>query len=135
MKWPALVLVVLVAACNRSTPPPAKLAWLTDEVAAFGRARKEHKLVLIDFAATWSVPSEELDRTLASAEVAPVLDTRYVLLRLDVSNDTEADQEARKRYSASTLPQIVVVDAQGVVHGRIETIREPPALRKQLEQF
>lgn len=130
----ALVAAAFACACNRSPAPP-KLVWLADEEAAYDRARKENKLVLVEFAATWAGQTGELEHNLAAPEVAQVLSARYILLRLDVSNATDADEYAKQRFKVTSVPQLVVTDGYGIERGRLDHVEEPAQLRALLERL
>jgi hypothetical protein len=58
---------------------------LTDEETAFAEARTSGKLLLIDYQATWSVPSMEMSASLEALQ--PYLDGVFVPLRIDVSRE------------------------------------------------
>ncbi len=115
--------LVLGLACS-STAPVAP--WTTDEVAGFSQARIANKAVLIDFPASWSMPSVELSSLLdtLSAEI----DRDFVRVRLDVSDVDRADK-LRERYQIGVLPLAVMVDLDGTVLGRIDQVLDVGMLR------
>lgn len=123
----ALALCVVVGCSS----PAAKLEWQTDEVTAFAKARIEHKAVLLDLVATWSVPSVELDRMAhqLDATIAP----SFVAVRIDVSEETDAVAQLRERYHANALPTILLVDLDGSVLARIDTLGTIDELRATIE--
>jgi thiol:disulfide interchange protein len=135
---PHIVITLLVAAVAFGailvvrwalTPKPPR-AWLTDETAAFALARGEHKGVLIDFAADWSVPSVEMSATLDN--LRSEIDRDFVRLRVDVSDQSAADEAMQRRYSATTNPAIVFVDASGKHLGQILHYAEEREIRDAL---
>jgi len=95
--------------------PPGR--WFADESLAFERARDEHKAVVIDLTATWSVPSVEMSRKLDNLE--EVLDRDFIRLRIDVSNQDERTESIRLRYDAETMPVVLFVDVNGTVLARV----------------
>jgi thiol:disulfide interchange protein len=44
---------------------------------------------------------------------------RYVLLKIDVSEDTERDRELQDKYGAKQLPQLVLLDPAGREAARV----------------
>ena len=117
----AFGVIVLV---KRITSPDPPAPWLTDEAAAFAKARETHKAVLIDLSATWSLPSEEMSRSLD--KLAPVIDRDFVRLRIDISNGND---DLRDRYGAATIPAVVMVTTDGRVLRRITELLDTEQLR------
>ena len=95
--------------------PPGR--WFADESLAFERARDEHKAVVIDLTATWSVPSVETSHLLDKLEEE--LDRDFIRLRLDVSNQDPSTESIRLRYDAQTTPVVLFLDTHGTVLARV----------------
>ena len=91
--------------------------WLADEALAFERARDEHKGVVIDLTATWSVPSVETSHLLDKLDEE--LDRDFIRLRLDVSNQDPSTESIRLRYDAQTTPVVLFLDTHGTVLARV----------------
>jgi thiol:disulfide interchange protein len=109
-------------------PAASALAWVSDEKRAFDQAKTDHKGVLVAFDAEWCVPCKELNQRLANDQVKPVIQSSFVPLKLDVTNDTEANQAVRTRYGASSLPTLVFVSTDGAVLGRVTELSDTPRL-------
>jgi len=116
-------LAIFLIACSHAAAPE----WATDERAAFDRARAEHKGVMVELYATWSVPCEEMDHTLRGARVAAALHD-FVPVKLDVSNDSDEVAALRARYHSQMLPEVVFVATDGNVIGRISHLVDEPEL-------
>lgn len=100
--------------------PRHHLPYLTDEVAAFEKARAEHKFVMIDFSAEWCAPCQAMERAFGTDDVYTAITANFVPLKFDVTKDTEANNEKKARYSAETLPAVLFIDpADGTVLQRI----------------
>ena len=106
--------------------PKHRVPWLHDESVAFEQARTQHKGVVIDFAASWCIPCEELELTWGDDDVyAAVLD-KFVPLQLTDNILSDSDLEvARKNYGVDTWPGAVFVTVDGKVLGRVKHLIEP----------
>ncbi len=123
--WTLVVMYTL--AC--STRGPSQLTWETDEAAAFDKARKARKAVLIDLTAKWAMPSVELSRLLDADELATMIDANFVPLRVDVSEDSDRIESLRRRYGSTILPSVIAVDRNGAMLGRLTKLVGMPELR------
>ncbi|MGE5183753.1 MAG: thioredoxin family protein [Acidobacteriota bacterium] len=123
--------VVIALACGCRSDKPAKLAWATDEKAAFERARAEHTGVMIELYASWAMPCEELGRELHGERVAAALRGTFVPVRIDVTND---NGDIQARYGAKTLPAVLFVTTDGTVRARIDRVIEEPAVIATIER-
>jgi len=104
---------------------PAGGAWVHPaEAAAFAKAAKEGKGVMIDFSADWCTPCAELELTFADADVYRELTDHFVHLKIDVSKGTDEDDDLQDRYHAQTLPAVVFLDPDGVEVGRVSRFLE-----------
>ena len=101
------------------TPARPETWWLTDEAVAFARARARNKPVLVDYQATWSVPSMEMSSSLE--ELRPHLEGAFIPLRVDVS-DEPFEQ-----------PGIAFVDTDGKVLARIKHMAGTDEIRRTAE--
>jgi thiol:disulfide interchange protein DsbD len=134
----ALVLAGCLGAWTWKLTPKLHLPWTTDEKAAFAQARAENKGVMVDFAATWCTPCEEMELTFGDEEVHAAITQSFVTLKLDVSHETAEDKRLQQNYGAQTLPAVIFMDTKGNVLGRVKTLIEPdemldvvrPAARK-----
>jgi thiol:disulfide interchange protein DsbD len=105
--------------------PPTHLPWLYDEQAAFAQASAEGKGVLIDFAASWCAPCQQLEATFGVAQVHAAISDAFVLLKVDVSRDSAASEAQKQRFDAPNLPAVRLVDAERAVIGQIDDEVEP----------
>jgi thiol:disulfide interchange protein len=91
-----------------------------DEQAAFAKANAEGKGVLIDFAASWCAPCQELEATFGSAEVSAAISDAFVPLKVDVSRGSAVSEAQKQRFDAPNLPAVRLVDAERAIIGRID---------------
>ena len=88
---------------ERTSPAPEPVA------SALSAAKREGKLVFLDFWAEWCAPCKVLEKkTIADPRIQDFL-SQHVFLRVD----TDADPEAAQYFDAFGLPTIVVLSAGG----------------------
>ncbi len=111
-----------------------KLDWVHDEELAFAQARADGKAVMIDFAADWCSPCKKLEIVFAKPEVFTLLEERFVPLKYDVSNGTDADEAAQTKWAAETLPAVIFVDASGRELARVKDLVEAEEMVAVIER-
>jgi thiol:disulfide interchange protein DsbD len=106
-----------------------QLTWLRGEPAAMADARARHRPALLDFYADWCLPCKELElKTLDAPEVMHELE-RFTLGKVDNTKDDDPEVVAlQKRYDASTLPTLVLMDSNGQVVERVRKVISPAEL-------
>lgn len=99
--------------------PKGELPWFAKEPEAIASAKQAGSPMLIDFTADWCGACKKLARdTFMDPEVRSELD-RFVLLRVDATNDDDpAWVEAQHRYKVAGLPTVIVIDSAGVEKAR-----------------
>lgn len=121
-----VVLVVAAAygAWDWMKTPRQRLPWVKDEAAAFTMARTAKKGVMVDFSATWCGPCEDFELTFGDSDVYDAITSNFVPLKLDVSEASDENLALRERYKATTLPAVILLDAEGNVLNRINRLVE-----------
>lgn len=99
---------------TRSISSHVELRWFNSEDEALKIAAAEHRPVLIDFWAEWCEACKKMDRsTFSDAEAIKALkDANFVLLRLDVTESSDAADQLLARYGIQSLPSVVLIPAQ-----------------------
>ena len=115
--------------------PSAAPATASDPAAALAAAKKENKPALVVFCAKWVAACGELSHVLAEPGVKKPLDERFVVARVDVSNEDDATTKERmKRFAVKGLPCMVVFDRKGKEVGRESGSLDAARLAKLLER-
>lgn len=114
-----------------------KIEWMHDEAAALAKAKAEGKHVLIDFFAEWCAACKELDKfTFTDPRVREVVAAKFVPLKVDGTEDTDAVTALQSKYGVVGLPLVTVVGPDGVQlkDPRIEGFLEAEKFLKELEK-
>jgi thiol:disulfide interchange protein DsbD len=103
------------AASARSRAQGDRLAWHfhQDEVAALAEARAQGRPVIIDFWADWCTACKELDKTAWADPRVQAAAQRFVTLKMDGTNDTDAFQRVFDKYGVVGMPTVIFIDASG----------------------
>jgi protein disulfide-isomerase len=107
----------------------AEAVWLTDLPAAQAKAKKENKLVLLDFTGSdWCAPCIALKkRVLTSKEFNAYAKENLVLVEVDfprrkkqAADQQRVNEELSKKYNIESFPTLVVLDVDGKELARAE---------------
>jgi thiol:disulfide interchange protein DsbD len=89
------------------------LAWLGDEASALALAKKEGRPVIIDFWADWCTACKELDKIAWADPRVREEAARFVTLKLDGTEGTDAFQKVTEKYGIVGMPTVVFIDPRG----------------------
>jgi thioredoxin 1 len=84
---------------------------------ALAAAGKQHKNVLLDFGGNWCLDCHVLDNAFHQPRIAPLLDSNYILVHVDVGK-YEKNLDLAKKYHVDLekgVPSLAVLDAKGNV--------------------
>ena len=96
-------------------PAGPHLDWVYDEAEGFEIAKREDKLVMLDFYASWCAACKELDHlTYADPVVASRL-ADYVNVKLDFTRTSETTKALTEKYQIPGLPVVIFLDADETV--------------------
>jgi thiol:disulfide interchange protein DsbD len=89
------------------------LAWLGDESTALALAKREGRPVIIDFWADWCTACKELDRIAWADPRVQAEAGRFVALKLDGSDGSDAFQKLSEKYGIVGMPTVIFIDPHG----------------------
>jgi thiol:disulfide interchange protein len=88
------------------------IAWRTNLDAALYESKQTGKPVLIDFTASWCPPCQVMKHEVwPDARVRDAVNASFIPVMADV--DATEGSDAASRYAVSTIPTILVTDAEG----------------------
>jgi thioredoxin-related protein len=141
MKKTLMVMVSALALVSASAGE-----WQTDAAKAQAQAKKENKLVLLDFTGSdwcgWCIKFKK--DVLDTPEFKAYADKNLVLVEVDFPRKTKlsaeqakANNELKKKYKVSGFPTFVILDGDGTEVGRQVGYAKggPEAFTKKLDGF
>lgn len=94
---------------------PAKLAWLTSEEEGIARVKATGKPMMVDFTAAWCAACKQLERdTFSHPDVRAAL-ADFVLVKIDLTEETPEGAELQKKYKSMSLPTVAFVTPDGKI--------------------
>ncbi len=92
----------------------SELKWLKSEPEAYTLAANEQKPIFVDGWADWCVACKEMDKTTFHDErVISLLKDKWVFVKLDLTESSEANEALAAKYEMSGLPTMVLIPADG----------------------
>ncbi|WP_418645568.1 thioredoxin family protein [Tenacibaculum insulae] len=105
--------------------------WMTSFKDAKKLSVATNKLILIDFWATWCGPCKRMESdTWNKPEVEEILNA-YVPLKIDI----DVFRKISNKYSANTIPYILIVDANGEVIYNEKGYKDKNEMLKVLKRY
>lgn len=94
-------------------PPAPQIGWETEAADLSARAARERRPVIVDFGATWCTACEELAHRTFTDEAVRREARRFVAVKVDATEETEATQALHRRYNVRGLPTVIAFDSRG----------------------
>ena len=94
-----------------------KIAWIKSLDKAFKEAKKQKKILVVDFFATWCGPCKALDRqTFSDPRVTKLLGDSFVAAKIDV----DTDRVGAAKHNIQAMPTLVFFSPAGEPIARFE---------------
>jgi thiol:disulfide interchange protein DsbD len=91
----------------------AAFTWLHSEEEALRLAKAEGRPVILDFWADWCTACKELDRTAWSDARVREAASRFVAVKVDGTDGSDAFQQVSQKYGVLGMPAVIFIDPQG----------------------
>jgi thiol:disulfide interchange protein DsbD len=88
-------------------------SWRHDEPAALAEARSAGRPVIVDFWAEWCVACKELDKLAWADPRVRAEAARFVPVKVDGTESTDAIMAIQDRYRVQGMPTVVFIDSSG----------------------
>ena len=129
----------IVALNNVLYVPPMEwneVATLDELTASIEQAEADGKPILIDFAATWCLPCQEMEKlTFHHADVEPRLAKDFHLIKIDVTDPSDEQDKMKGAFDSGTLPSILLYSGDAGLSSAFDALREGKAMPPAAAHF
>ncbi len=102
------------SASESEIDPNSRVKWIAYSEAEMQKAADEQIPVFLDFFAEWCAACHELeDKTYTNPEFIE-LSKQFRLIKLDATEDNEANQKILKKYKVQGLPTVMFINKKGL---------------------
>ncbi len=118
--------------------PTDSLYWQKDETAAYAMAKASNKPILIDAWAEWCDACKKMDATtFEDPAVIAELKSNWILLKLDLTEGSDANDALQDKYGLQSLPTVTMVPPSGDLSAKDPIMGYTPAttLLSRMREF
>lgn len=105
--------------------------WLTSFEDAQKTALATNRFIIVDFWATWCGPCLEMEKTVWNNNQLEETLEGFVKLKIDI----DENRELATKYGISSIPNILIIDANGKVIQNILGFQNIQNLKSEIEKF
>ncbi len=116
---PILRLLCFAAVFVAAVSAQSSTEWGNSVAEARAQAESSNRLILVDLYADWCHWCKRLESDVFSTEEFQLYSKKFVLLRVDTEDGAEG-ADLQEKFSAYSLPTILLVDHRLVEFGRVE---------------
>ncbi len=99
-------------------------------------AEADGKPILIDFAATWCLPCQEMEsKTFHHQDVEPRLAKDFHLIKIDVTDPSEEQDAMKSAFDSGTLPSVLVYGPDARLSDAFDTLRAGERMPEPVAHF
>ena len=119
---------------SKQTGYKAELIWHDDLAKAKEIAKKEKKVIFVDFRADWCTICRELEQNVFPRPEIKVLLEKMVLVKVDATSSNESTDAILKEFGVIGLPTLVILESDGNELQELRMIGDitPPQLAQNL---
>jgi thiol:disulfide interchange protein len=113
----ALAPVSAQTTAKKTAKAPPQIAWQTDFNKAFKQAKKQHKLLMLDFYTDWCGYCKRLDREVYTDEKVRALSQKFIPVKLNPERDQVAAAIAQQVGVRGFPSVLFITEKAELVHG------------------
>ncbi|MBV1861603.1 MAG: thioredoxin family protein, partial [Nannocystaceae bacterium] len=101
-----------------------EVATLDELTSSIEQAEADGKPILIDFAATWCLPCQEMEKqTFHHVDIEPRLARDFHLIKIDVTDPSDDQDKMKEAFDSGTLPSVLLYGTDTKLSGAFDTLR------------
>ncbi len=122
-------------AANQKNPSGPKMNWQSYSSDLLTKATQNHQAVIVDFSADWCGACKELEKYTFTDKDIITESQRFVLLRVDATEESESLTKLKNQYKVVGLPTMIFIDSKGQTQDSLTLtgFEEAPGFLKRMK--